>query len=103
MSRDTGAPALTLTQPRFWRTALIDISVPAAKINEDNFGPEDDEIQFDDCGYGDDDDVDEVSPFDYSCRLPLMSERNESASRSQLTVCSPPQASAFCFSRSKDL
>ncbi|CAF92608.1 unnamed protein product [Tetraodon nigroviridis] len=31
-----------------------------AKINEDNFGPEDDEIQFDDCGYGDDDDVDEI-------------------------------------------
>uniref|UniRef100_A0A3B5KLB8 Eukaryotic translation initiation factor 4C n=1 Tax=Takifugu rubripes TaxID=31033 RepID=A0A3B5KLB8_TAKRU len=31
-----------------------------AKINEDNFGPEDDDIQFDDCGYGDDDDVDEV-------------------------------------------
>lgn len=40
--------------------------VSAAKINEDNFGPEDDEIQFDDCGYGDDDDVDEVSSFDCS-------------------------------------
>lgn len=36
------------------------VSTSTAKINEDNFGPEDDDIQFDDCGYGDDDDVDEV-------------------------------------------
>lgn len=46
--------------------SLINILVSAAKINEDNFGPEDDEIQFDDCGYGDDDDVDEVSSIDCS-------------------------------------
>lgn len=39
---------------------MILVSVSTAKINEDNFGPEDDDIQFDDCGYGDDDDVDEV-------------------------------------------
>lgn len=42
---------------------MINISIVTAKINEDNFGPEDDDIQFDDCGYGDDDDVDEVSSF----------------------------------------
>lgn len=57
-------------------TQLIRVPLSTAKINEDNFGPEDDEIQFDDCGYGDDDDVDEVSSFDLSC-FPLMSERQE--------------------------
>lgn len=39
---------------------IVIVSLFAAKINEDNFGPEDDDIQFDDCGYGEDDDVDEV-------------------------------------------
>lgn len=58
-------------QPQLWWTALINIPLSTAKINEDNFGPEDDEIQFDDCGYGDDDDVDEVSSFDLSCPGPF--------------------------------
>lgn len=73
-----GAAALQCQIP----TALINIPLSTAKINEDNFGPEDDEIQFDDCGYGDDDDVDEVSSFDLSCLDPLMFERNEPQGRS---------------------
>lgn len=60
-----------LDGPTLRWTALINIPLSTAKINEDNFGPEDDEIQFDDCGYGDDDDVDEVSSFDLSCPGPF--------------------------------
>lgn len=69
---------------------MIVVSMSTAKINEDNFGPEDDDIQFDDCGYGDDDDVDEVCSFRPSWLIP-------SEEPSSLLSCGWFGSSCLCF------
>lgn len=69
---------------------MIVVSMSTAKINEDNFGPEDDDIQFDDCGYGDDDDVDEVCSFYPSWLIP-------SKELSSLLSCRWFGSSCLCF------